>query len=289
LVFKIGGWVREIQCQQITEAVKRLFIEACYELPQDVVQAVRKARESEVSPLGQEILQQILDNAEIAREGEYPLCQDTGVAVVFLELGQDVHIAGGDLNECIAAGVRRAYTEGYLRKSVVERPYSQRLNTRDNTPPIIHARIVPGDKLKITVLPKGAGSENMSYLRMMSPAMGRQGVVDFVVKAVEESGANPCPPIIVGVGIGGTADHALLLAKEALLREVGKPSDNAEDAALEAEILERVNRLGIGPAGLGGKITALAVHVRSYPCHIASLPVAVNMQCHSARHKQQVL
>jgi fumarate hydratase subunit alpha len=283
------GLVREIQCQQITEAVKRLFIEACYELPDDVLQAVRKARESEVSPLGQEILQQILDNAEVARCGEFPLCQDTGVALVFLELGQDAHIVGGDLNECIAAGVRQAYIEGYLRKSVVQRPYSQRLNTKDNTPPVIHTRIMPGDHLKITVLPKGAGSENMSYLRMMSPAMGRQGVVDSVVKAVEDSGANPCPPIIVGVGIGGTADYALLLAKEALLREVGKPSDNAEDAALEAEILERVNRLGIGPQGLGGRVTALAVHVKSYPCHIASLPVAVNIQCHSARHKEQVL
>jgi fumarate hydratase subunit alpha len=288
-VFGTGGSVREIQCQQITEAVRRLFVEACYELPEDVVQAIRKAHESEVSPLGQEILQQILDNAQIARGGEFPLCQDTGVAVVFIELGQDAHIVGGDLNECITAGVRRAYIEGYLRKSVVDRPYSQRLNTQDNTPAIIHMRIVPGDQLKITVLPKGAGSENMSYLRMMPPAMGRQGVADFVVKAVEESGANPCPPIIVGVGIGGTADYALLLAKEALLREVGKPSGNAEDAALEAEILERVNRLGIGPAGLGGRVTALAVHIQSYPCHIASLPVAVNIQCHSARHKEQVL
>jgi fumarate hydratase subunit alpha len=281
--------MREIQCQQITEAVKRLFIQACYELPEDVVQAVRKARESEVSPLGREILQQVLDNAEVARQGEFPLCQDTGVALVFLELGQDVHITGGDLSECIAAGVRQGYTEGYLRKSMVDRPYSQRRNTRDNTPPVIHTRIVPGDQLKITVLPKGAGSENMSYLRMMTPAMGRQGVTDFVVKAVEDSGANPCPPVIVGVGIGGTADYALLLAKEALLRKVGEPSENAEDAALEAEILERVNRLGIGPQGLGGTITALAVHIKSHPCHLASLPVAVNMQCHSARHKEQVL
>ena len=283
------GSVREIQCQEITEVVERLFIEACYELPDDVLRAIRKARESEVSPLGQDILQQILDNAEIARCGEFPLCQDTGLAVVFLELGQEVHVAGGDLNECIAEGVRRGYRNGYLRKSAVDHPYSQRINTRDNTPPIVHIRSVPGDHLKITVLPKGGGSENMSYLRMMSPAMGRQGVADFVVKAVEESGANPCPPVIVGVGIGGTADHALLLAKEALLREVGKPSQNVEDASLEAEILERVNRLGIGPQGLGGRITALAVHVESHPCHIASLPVAVNMQCHSARHKEQVL
>ena len=281
--------MREIQCRQITEAVERLFIEACYELPDDVLRAIRKGHESEVSPVGQEILQQILDNAEIARCGEFPLCQDTGVAVVFLDLGQDVHIVGGHLSECIAEGVRRGYKNGYLRKSMVDRPYSQRRNTQDNTPPIIHTRIVPGDGLKITVLPKGGGSENMSYLRMMSPAMGRQGVVDFVVKAVEESGANPCPPIIVGVGIGGTADYALLLAKEALLREVGKPSDNDEDATLEAEILERVNRLGIGPQGLGGRITALAVHVESHPCHIAGLPVAVNLQCHSARHKEKVL
>jgi fumarate hydratase subunit alpha len=285
----MGGLMREIDCQRITEAVRRLFIEACYELPDDVLSAIRKALESEVSPVGREILQQIVDNAEVARCGEFPLCQDTGVALVFLELGQDAHVVGGQLNQCIKAGVRQAYIDGYLRKSIVDRPYSQRRNTQDNTPPIIHTRIVPGDRLKITALPKGAGSENMSYLRMMSPAMGRQGVVDFVVKAVEESGANPCPPIIVGVGIGGTADYALLLAKEALLREVGKPSENAEDAALEAEILERVNRLGIGPQGLGGRVTALAVHVESHPCHIASLPVAVNIQCHSARHKQQVL
>ena len=281
--------MRDIHCQQIIDAVERLFIEACYELPEDVVRAIRKARESEVSPLGQEILQQILDNAEIARCGEFPLCQDTGLAVVFLELGQDAHIVGGDLSECIAEGVRRGYKNGYLRKSAVDRPYSERRNTQDNTPPIIHTRIVRGDQLKITVLPKGGGSENMSYLRMMSPSMGRQGVLDFVVKAAEESGANPCPPVIIGVGIGGTADHALLLAKEALLREVGKPSDNSEDASLEAEILERVNRLGIGPQGLGGRITALAVHVQSFPCHLASLPVAVNMQCHSARHKERVL
>jgi len=281
--------VRDIRCEQITEVVARLCLEACYHLPEDVVGAIRKALQVETSPVGQEVLQQVLDNAEIARQGEFPLCQDTGVAVVFLEVGQDVHIVGGNLRECIAEGVRRGYKEGYLRKSVVDRPHSQRTNTRDNTPPVIHTEIVPGDKLKITVLPKGGGSENMSYLRMMPPAMGRQGIVDFVVKAVEESGANPCPPIIVGVGIGGTADYALLLAKEALLRELGRASDDAEDAALEKEILERINRLGIGPQGLGGNVTALAVHVNSYPCHIASLPVAVNMQCHSARHKEQVL
>jgi len=281
--------VREIHCEQITEAVAGLCVDACYKLPEDVTKVVRKALEVETSPVGQEILKQILDNVDIARQGEFPLCQDTGYTIVFLELGQDAHIVGGDLNACITEGVRRGYREGYLRKSVVDKPYSARVNTKDNTPPIIHTKIVPGDKLKITVMPKGGGSENMSYLKMMSPAMGRQGIVDFVVKAVDESGANPCPPIIVGVGIGGTADHALLLAKEALLREAGRSSDNPEDAALEAEILERVNKLGIGPQGLGGNITALAVHVKSHPCHIASLPVAVNIQCHSARHSEAVL
>jgi len=281
--------VRDIHGGQITETVARLCIEACYKLPEDVIKAVHKALAVEASPVGQEVLKQILENADIARQGEFPLCQDTGYTVIFLEVGQDAHIVGGDLNECIAEGVRRGYQEGYLRKSVVDRPYSERINTKDNTPPIIHTKIVPGDRLKITVMPKGGGSENMSYLKMMSPAMGRQGIVDFVVKAVDESGANPCPPIIVGVGIGGTADHALLLAKEALLREVGKPSDNAEDAALEVEILDRVNQLGIGPQGLGGNVTALAVHVNSHPCHIASLPVAVNIQCHSARHREAVL
>ncbi|MBC7261604.1 MAG: fumarate hydratase [Chloroflexi bacterium] len=281
--------MREIHCEQIMEAVARLCIEACYQLPADVLRAVQKALQIETSEVGREFLRQILQNADIARCGEFPLCQDTGFTVVFLELGQDVHIVGGDLNQCIVDGVRHGYREGYLRKSVVRQPYSARINTQDNTPPVIHIKIVPGDRLKITVMPKGGGSENKSYLEMMTPAMGRQGIIDFVVRVVDEAGADPCPPVIVGVGIGGTADYALLLAKEALLREVGKPSENPEDAALEAEILQRVNSLGIGPQGLGGNVTALAVHVNSYPCHIASLPVAVNLQCHSARHKEVVL
>jgi fumarate hydratase subunit alpha len=281
--------VREIHCEQIAETVARLCIEACYDLPPDVIQAVQKALQIETSEMGREFLRQILENAAIARRGEFPLCQDTGFTVVFLEVGQDVHIVGGDLNQCVEEGVRRGYREGYLRKSVVKQPYSARINTQDNTPPVIHAKIVPGDRLKITVMPKGGGSENKSYLKMMTPAMGRQGIIDFVVQVVDEAGADPCPPVIIGVGIGGTADYALLLAKEALLREVGKPSENPEDAALEAEILQRVNGLGIGPQGLGGNVTALAVHVKSYPCHIASLPVAVNLQCHSARHKEAVL
>jgi fumarate hydratase subunit alpha len=281
--------VREIHCDQITDTVARLCIDACYNLPADVVSALHQALQAESSPVGQEILRQLLANADIARQGEFPLCQDTGYTVVFLELGQDVHIVGGDLQQCIAAGVRRGYRAGYLRGSVVAQPYAQRSNTRDNTPPILHTQIVPGDRLRIAVLPKGGGSENMSCLKMLPPAAGRQGVIDFVVKCVDEAGANSCPPLIVGVGVGGTAEYAMLLAKEALLRDVGRPSANPEDAALEAELLERINKLGIGPQGLGGNVTALAVHVNSHPCHMASLPVAVNLQCHSARHKEAVL
>jgi len=281
--------MREISTERITQEVARLCIEANYHLGEDVLDALRDARQKEVSPVGQAVLDQILQNAEIAAQGELPLCQDTGLTVVFLELGQEVHITGGDLYAAINEGVRKGYQEGYLRKSVVERPFSARINTRDNTPAVIHTEIVPGDKLKITICPKGGGSENMSYLKMLSPAVGRQGVVDFVVDCVDRSGANPCPPVIVGVGIGGTIDRTTLLAKKALLRPVGQPHPDPEVAELEAEILERVNKLGIGPQGFGGKVTALAVHVETFPCHIASLPVAVNTQCHSARHKEAIL
>jgi fumarate hydratase subunit alpha len=285
----VGEPMREIQCQKIADTIARLCIDACYNLPEDVAAALRNAAQREASPLGHDILEQLVENAHLAAQGEYPLCQDTGYTVVFLELGQDAHIVGGDLNTCIADGVRRGYKDGYLRKSVVARPYSARVNTGDNAPPVIHVEIVPGDRLRILVLPKGGGSENMSYLKMLPPAAGRQGVIDFVTQTVEASGPNPCPPVIVGVGVGGTADCAMLLAKKALLRRVGEPSADPEDGALQAEILERVNRLGIGPQGLGGSVTALAVHVLSHPCHIASLPVAVNLQCHSARHKEAVL
>jgi len=281
--------MREISCQEITDTVARLCIEANYHLGEDVLDALRNARQKEVSPVGQAVLDQILRNAEIAAQGELPLCQDTGLTVVFLELGQDVHIVGGDLYQAINEGVRRGYQEGYLRKSVVDRPFSVRVNTRDNTPAVIHTDIVPGDRVKIIVAPKGGGSENMSYLKMLSPAAGRQGIIDWVVECVDKSGANPCPPIIVGVGIGGTIDQTTLIAKKALLRPVGQPHPDTEVAQMEAEILERVNRLGIGPQGLGGSVTALAVHVETFPCHIASLPVAVNIQCHSARHKEAVL
>ena len=281
--------MREINCQAITDTVARLCIESNYYLGEDVLNALRDAREKEVSPVGQAVLDQIIQNAEIAAQGELPLCQDTGLTVVFLELGQEVHIVGGDLYEAINEGVRKGYQEGYLRKSVVDKPFSARVNTRDNTPAVIHTDIVPGDRLKITVAPKGGGSENMSYLKMFSPAAGRQGIVDWVVECVDKSGANPCPPIIVGVGIGGTIDQTTLLAKKSLLRPLGQPHPDPEVAELEAEILEQVNRLGIGPQGFGGNITALAVHVETFPCHIASLPAAVNIQCHSARHEEAVL
>jgi len=281
--------MREINVQEITDTVARLCMEANYYLPEDVLTSLRAAREAEPSPVGKEVLDRILENAEIARREQMPLCQDTGLTVVFLEIGQDVHIVGGNLVEAINEGVRRGYIEGYLRKSVVKYPFSKRINTRDNTPAVIHTDIVPGDKLKITVAPKGGGSENMSFLGMLKPADGRQGVIDFVVNAVDKAGANPCPPIIVGVGIGGTIDQTTLLAKKALLRKVGEPHPDPEVAALEADILERVNKLGIGPQGFGGRTTALAVHVETFPCHIASLPVAVNIQCHSARHKEAVL
>lgn len=281
--------MREIHTDQLTETVARLCIESNYYLGEDVLAALRASREREVSPVGREVLDQILENAEIARERQMPLCQDCGLTVIFLELGQDVHIVGGDLNEALAEGVRRGYQEGYLRKSMVDKPFSARINTKDNTPPVVHLTMVPGEQVRITVAPKGGGSENMSQLAMLKPADGRSGVVQFVVEAVRKAGANPCPPVIVGVGIGGSAEKTMWLAKYALLREVGRPHPDPEVADLEAEILERVNRLGIGPQGFGGLTTALAVHVETFPCHIASLPVAVNLQCHSARHKEAVL
>jgi fumarate hydratase subunit alpha len=281
--------MREIEAKEVTKTVSRLFQEACYYLPQDVVTVIKKARDAEESPVGREVLSRILENIEISAQGEVPLCQDTGDAIVFLELGQDVHVVGGDLYSAINEGVRQGYDEGYLRKSMVSRPFSARTNTKDNTPAIIYTDIVSGDKLRIIAKPKGGGAENMSRLAMLKPAQGRQGVIDFVVQAVDEAGSNPCPPVIVGVGIGGTVEKCVLLAKKALLREVGKPNPDAEVAELEREIFRRVNNLGIGPMGYGGRTTALAVHVDVFPAHIASLPVAVNMQCWCARHKEAVL
>jgi len=281
--------MREIDCKQITETVSNLFQEACLYLPEDVLAAIKGARQSEESPAAQEVLDRILENAKIAAEEKIPLCQDTGTAVVLLELGQEVHLTGGDLYSAINEGVRQGYDKGYLRKSMVRQPYSARVNTKDNTPAIIYTDIVPGDKLKIIVIPKGGGAENMTRLAMLSPAQGRQGIIDFVVNAVDEAGSNPCPPLIVGVGIGGTAEQTLMLAKRALLRKIGEPNPDTETAELEKEILKRINNLGIGAMGYGGRVTALAVHVEVFPAHIASLPVAVNLQCHSARHKEAIL
>jgi len=281
--------MREIQAQSITQTVSRLFQDACLYLPDDVATAIRKARASEESPVAAETLGSILENANLAVRENIPLCQDTGVAVVFLELGQEVHITGGDLYAAVNEGVRRGYGEGYLRKSMAARPYTARVNTADNTPAVIHVDIVPGDRLKIIAMPKGGGAENMTRLHMLTPAAGRQGIIEAVVKTVDEAGSNRCPPVIVGIGIGGSAEKALQLAKVALLREVGQPNKDPETADLEAEILRRVNSLGIGAMGYGGRTTALAVHAEVFPAHIASLPVAVNLQCHSARHREAIL
>lgn len=281
--------MREIDAKEITRTVSRLFQEACHYLPEDVLNALKQARQAEESPIGREVLDNILKNADIAAREQIPLCQDTGDAVVFLELGQDAHIVGGDLYSAINEGVRHGYTRGYLRKSMVSRPFSARVNTKDNTPAIIYTDIVPGDSLRIVAKPKGGGAENVFRQTMLSPAQGRQGVLDFVVNAVDEAGSNACPPVIVGVGIGGTVEKTIMLGKRALLRKVGEPSPDTETAELEREILERVNKLGIGPMGYGGRITALAVHIEVFPTHIASLPVAVNLECHSCRHKEAIL
>ncbi len=281
--------MREVVAARVAQAVAELCIEANYHLPSDVLTALRQALEKEASSPAREVLTQLLRNAEIAAEGVYPLCQDTGLTVVWVELGQEVHVVGGELYAAIQEGVRRGYAEGYLRKSIVARPFSARANTGDNTPAVIHTRIVPGDRLRVVVCPKGGGSENMSALGMLKPADGRSGVIDFVCQVVERAGGNPCPPLIVGVGIGGSAEQALIMAKHSLLRPVGERSTDPEVAELEVEMLERVNALGVGPQGLGGRTTALAVHVESMPCHIASLPVGVNLQCHSARHAEAVL
>jgi fumarate hydratase subunit alpha len=281
--------MREIKASEITKTVSRLCQEANFELGEDILSALKKAQKTEESPLGREVLSQLIENAKVAKEERLPLCQDCGTAVVFLEIGQEVHISGGDLNAAVEEGVRQGYAEGYLRKAMVNKPFSTRINTKDNTPAVIHAEIVPGDKLKIMVMPKGGGAENMSQLAMLLPNHGMEGVIELVVKTVDEAGGNACPPLIIGVGIGGTSEKAMLLAKKALLRKVGKPNPDPEIAQLEKEILARVNALGIGPMGFGGTTTALAVHALVMPTHIVSLPVAVNLQCHSARHKEAVL
>lgn len=268
----------------IIHNVAQLCQEANYKLENDVMEAYQRACDTEVSQSGKEILNLLLENANIAASESIPMCQDTGFAVVFVELGQDVHIVNGDFYEAINEGVRKGYQEGFLRKSVVEHPL-ERVNTGDNTPAVIHTKIVQGDKLKITVAPKGGGSENMSALKMLKPAEGVEGVKNFILETVKNSGPNPCPPLIIGVGLGGTMEKCALLAKEALLRPVGQPHPLTDIAELEQELLEKINKLGIGPAGLGGRTTAVAVHIEIFGAHIASLPVAVNINCHAARHK----
>ena len=271
--------------QDIVDKVREACIEANYSLSKDVMAAYEKALETEKSPLGQEVLIQIMENARIADKEGMPLCQDTGLAVFFVEVGQDVSIVGGLLNDAINEGVRQGYNAGYLRKSVVQDPIFERRNTSDNTPAIIHTEIVAGDRLKMMLDIAGGGCENMAALKMLRPADGLEGVKHFVVETVRNAGANPCPPVVVGVGIGGDFEKVAMLAKKALLRPVGQPSPKLEVAALEEDLLKRVNQLGIGPVGLGGVVTAFAVHIEIHPCHIASLPIAVNLGCHSSRHK----
>jgi len=281
--------VRELDVAAVTAAVRDLCITANYDLPVDVYEALKAAQEVEESPVGREVLAQLVENADIAAADRVPICQDTGLAVIFAEVGQDVHLTGGDFEEAVHEGVRRGYGEGYLRKSVAEEPAHARRNTTDNTPAIIHTSIVPGDRLRLTMMAKGGGAENMSSLNMLKPAQGWAGVADAVVGTVSRAGSNPCPPVVVGVGIGGTIEVVTLLAKKALLREVGSRHPDPRLAALEDELLERINALGIGPQGLGGRTTALAVFIEEMPCHIASMPVAVNVQCHAQRHKSVTL
>lgn len=279
--------MREIKAETITRAVAKLCISANRNLPQDVRACIAAGRERESWPPAREILDQIVENYNIAEENALPICQDTGAACVFLEIGQEVHI-DGDLRAAVDAGVRQGYLDGGLRCSMVGDPL-RRVNTKDNTPAILYTELVPGNQIKVTVAPKGAGSENMSRIAMLRPSDGARGVQDFVVKTVEEAGPNPCPPIVVGVGLGGCFDRAALLAKKALLRQAGTPNPDPFYAEMERELLERINALGIGPQGFGGRTTALAVHIEASPVHMASLPVAVNINCHVTRHESEVL
>lgn len=281
--------MREINVEQISATVERLCIESNYYLPQDVKKSLENALEKEESPLAKEIIEDIIKNQDIARKNNVPICQDTGLAVIFLELGQEVRLIGGDLNEAIDEGVRRGYKNGYLRKSAVDDPFIVRKNTGDNAPAIIHTKIVPGDKIKLIFAPKGGGSENMSALAMLKPSDGVKGIKNFVLDTVEKAGSNPCPPIIVGIGVGGTIEKTTLIAKQSLLRNVGEHNPNPDIAKVEDELLEEINKLGIGPQGFGGRTTALAVHIETFPAHIASMPVAINIQCHVARHQETII
>ncbi len=278
--------MREVRYEDIVKAVKDIAIKANYELPEDVAYAFSKALEKEESELGREVIKQILLNAEVAKKEGMAYCQDTGVAVVFVDIGQDVRVVGGYIGDAITEGVRKAYTEGYLRASMVYDPVFERKNTGDNTPPIIHYRVIPGDRIKIIFAPKGAGSENTSRLAMLKPADGWEGIKRFVLETVKLAGPNACPPLTVGVGIGGNFEMCAILAKRALLRKVGDPNPDPIARRIEEELIEDINKLGLGPMGFGGTVTAVDVKVELYPCHIASLPVAVNIQCHASRHAE---
>ena len=280
--------MREVHVDKVRRLIREMCIDANYNLGDDVVAAFEDALAKEESPTGRNVMEQLIENARIAREEEVPMCQDTGTAVIFVDVGQEVVFVGGDIKEAINEGVRQGYQDGYLRKSIVSDPI-ERVNTKDNTPAIIHFDFVPGSQVKLTIAPKGGGSENMSTVKMLKPADGRKGIIDFVVNHVKTAGPNPCPPIVVGVGVGGSFEKVAFLAKKALLRPLGEPNPNPFYEEMEKEILERVNKLGIGPQGFGGRITALAVHIESYPCHIASMPAAVNINCHASRHSERVL
>lgn len=281
--------MRDILFEDIASAVETLCGKAACDLPADILDALKSGARREKTEFGKDFFRQYLENAEIARNERMPLCQDTGFAVVFAELGEDAHVAGGSLADAVNTGVARGYRKYYLRKSIVSDPLFDRKNTFDNTPCILHLSLVPGDRLHLTLAPKGGGSENMSAVRMLKPADGREGVVDFAVETIRKAGGNPCPPTILGMGIGGTFEKAAYLAKHALLREVGSKNPDPRYAELEAEILEKVNRTGVGPQGLGGEVSCLAVHIEFFPCHLASLPVAINLNCHAARHAEVTL
>jgi fumarate hydratase subunit alpha len=279
--------MREVQAAEISKAVRDLFIDANCNLGEDVLAAFDRGIATDESPVAKEVLRELKENARIARDEQSPICQDTGLAVLFVEIGQDVHVVGADLKTAINEGVKKGYGDGYLRKSACH-PFT-RVNTKDNTPAVIHFDIVPGDRIRIIAVPKGGGAENMSRVDMLSPSAGLEGIKDFIVKRIEASGSNPCPPTVVGVGIGGTFERSALLAKKALTRKIGERNTDPELAKVEVEVLERINRLGIGPMGYGGNTTSLDVFFEVEPCHIASLPVAVNVQCHATRHKEAVL
>jgi len=281
--------VREVQADDIAAKVAELCQTATHVLPEDVVAGLKRAEQTEKSPLGKQVLIEILENVDVAKREMIPLCQDTGTTVVMVDIGQDVHIVGGDLHEAINRGVSKGYTEGYLRASMVAHPFSSRVNTKDNTPAVVHTEIVPGDEFRITVVPKGGGCENMSRLQIMLPSRGKEGITEVVLRTIEESGGNPCPPLVVGVGVGGSSEYCMLLAKKAITRPVGQQSDDPETAEFERELLAKVNALGVGPQAVGGSNTAIAVNIETYPTHITSLPVAVNLQCHSARSKSATL